>query len=195
MTPAPQSGQPEDSYRARLDERRSTLKTLEVGDLRFANLRTAVFVAAVGIALGSWVALWWSALWLLVPGFMFVGLMIAHDRLDRRRQRVLRAIAYYERGLRRLSAEWHGEGNTRDDWVGDDHPYATDLDLFGIGSLFDLMGTARTPAGQSRLVSWLSAPAEPAAIRDRQSAVRAHRGAGSSGGTDRVGRARTTAPP
>ncbi|MEM6559389.1 MAG: DNA mismatch repair protein MutS [Myxococcota bacterium] len=172
MTPAPQSGQPEDSYRARLDERRSTLKTLEVGDLRFANLRTAVFVAAVGIALGSWVALWWSALWLLVPGFMFVGLMIAHDRLDRRRQRVLRAIAYYERGLRRLSAEWHGEGNTRDDWVGDDHPYATDLDLFGIGSLFDLMGTARTPAGQSRLVSWLSAPAETAAIRDRQSAVR-----------------------
>ncbi|MEL6543185.1 MAG: DNA mismatch repair protein MutS, partial [Myxococcota bacterium] len=51
------------------------------------------------------------------------------------------------------------------------HPYAVDLDLFGAGSLFDLVGTARTPAGMHRLAQWLSGPSEPKVIRERQDGV------------------------
>ena len=51
------------------------------------------------------------------------------------------------------------------------HPYAQDLDLFGKGSLFELLSTARTHIGEDTLARWLLAPAEPATLRERNQAV------------------------
>ena len=42
-----------------------------------------------------------------------------------------------------------------------DHPYAADLDLFGAGSLFERLCTARTRSGEDTLAAWLLAPASP----------------------------------
>jgi hypothetical protein len=52
------------------------------------------------------------------------------------------------------------------------HPYADDLDVFGPGSLFELLCAARTAAGQSTLAHWLLAPADLGVVRERQAAVR-----------------------
>jgi hypothetical protein len=52
-----------------------------------------------------------------------------------------------------------------------DHLYAEDLDLFGEGSLFELLSTARTTAGERTLATWLLAPSDPAIARDRQAAA------------------------
>ena len=49
--------------------------------------------------------------------------------------------------------------------------YSRDLDLFGVGSLFELLCTARTRAGQETLAYWLLAPASPEVIRGRHAAV------------------------
>ena len=81
-----------------------------------------------------------------------------------------------------------------------EHPYAADLDLFGAGSLFERLCTARTRAGEETLASWLLAPATPETIRraargDRRAAAPARparrpRAAGSRGpGGHRPGRA------
>jgi hypothetical protein len=51
------------------------------------------------------------------------------------------------------------------------HPYASDLDLFGTGSLFELLCTARTGIGGAILAKWLLNPAECAEIAERQRAV------------------------
>lgn len=51
-------------------------------------------------------------------------------------------------------------------------PLAGDLDLFGAGSLFHLLGTAVTPQGRHTLASWLISPAAtPGAVAARQAAV------------------------
>ena len=52
-----------------------------------------------------------------------------------------------------------------------EHPYAADLDLFGKGSLFELISTARTHVGEDTLARWLLAPAAPEEIRARQNAI------------------------
>ena len=52
------------------------------------------------------------------------------------------------------------------------HPYADDLDVFGQGSLYELLCGARTTMGEETLAAWLRAPADPAAVRERQAAVR-----------------------
>ena len=56
------------------------------------------------------------------------------------------------------------------------HVYADDLDLFGRGSLFELLSTARTGAGEAALASWLLAPGDREALTGRQQAVEELRG-------------------
>src|SRR5262249_43439659 len=87
------------------------------------------------------------------------------------RQRAERAAAFYERGLARLDNRWMGKGEPGARFLDEPHPNALDLDLFGTGSLFDLLCTARTRKGEDTLAAWLLAPAPQEEIRGRQAAV------------------------
>src|SRR5262249_26068855 len=81
------------------------------------------------------------------------------------------AIAFYERGQARLEDRWIGTGEPGDRFQTDDHLYANDLDLFGRGSLFELLSVARTRTGEETLAAWLLSPAPPDTVRARQQAV------------------------
>ena len=80
-------------------------------------------------------------------------------------------MTIYEQGLARLEDRWAGQGNSGVDLRPDAHIYSGDLDLFGSGSLFELLCVARTQVGQQRLADWLLEPAAPEVIRARQGAV------------------------
>ena len=71
------------------------------------------------------------------------------------------SIRFYERGLGRIEDRWIGTGETGERFRSDDHPYANDLDLFGRGSLFQLLSIARTRPGEERLASWLTHAPSP----------------------------------
>jgi hypothetical protein len=158
--------------------RQAEVARLDQQDRWIANARLLV-VAAGGL-------LYW-----LLPGrppalaaaaaaaLVFLGLMIAHDRVLVARRRVARAVAWYTAGLARIDGTWAegaGGGDTGERFADAAHPYAQDLDLFGKGSLFELLCTARTAAGRQTLARWLLAPAPPAEVRARQEAVRELRG-------------------
>ena len=64
-----------------------------------------------------------------------------------------------------------GAGEAGQRFLCDSHPYSRDLDIFGVGSLFELLCIARTRAGQETLAKWLQAPASPDQVRARQAAV------------------------
>lgn len=49
--------------------------------------------------------------------------------------------------------------------------YANDLDLFGRGSLFELLSLARTRTGEDTLARWLTSAADAPEIHARQEAV------------------------
>jgi hypothetical protein len=109
--------------------------------------------------------------WILAPLLAFVGLVVAHRGILERLAVAERAAGYYEAGLARIEDRWSGAGPTGARFLDEHHPYAADLDLFGKGSLFQLLCTARTGAGEECLAGFLLASAEPAAIRERQQAV------------------------
>ena len=83
-----------------------------------------------------------------------------------------RAIAFYDRGLARLTDQWAGSGETGERFLDPSHPYARDLDLFGRASLFEYLSTARTRAGEETLAQWLLEAAPAGEILARQAAVR-----------------------
>ena len=64
-----------------------------------------------------------------------------------------------------------GTGTPGDRFTDDRHLYANDLDLFGRGSLFELLALTRTRAGEDALAAWLKAPAAQTEIRERQQAI------------------------
>ncbi len=132
-----------------------------------------MFAAALALA---WLAFASHALspgWLAAPLAAFVALAVLHDRTFSARARTRRAIAFHERALARLEGRFAGTGTTGAAFAEPAHPYAQDLDLFGPGSLFELLCAARTRPGEERLASWLLAPTRPDALRPRQRAVAA----------------------
>jgi hypothetical protein len=161
---------PRAEYLARLDARRATRDRLDRADARMSNARLVTFLSALLVAFVVWraaAAIWW----VLVPAAIFAWLLYRHDWILRERAAAARAMAFYERGLARLDDRWTGTGEPGDRFRRDDHPYANDLDLFGRGSLFELLSLARTRTGEETLAAWLTAPADIGEIEARQEAV------------------------
>ncbi|MCU1244259.1 MAG: mismatch repair ATPase (MutS family), partial [Acidobacteria bacterium] len=126
-------------------------------------------LVAVAVAVGVMiVANWWG----LVPLGAFVVLVVIHDRTVDVRKRAEGAAAFYERGLERVVGSWRGKGIAGSELDEVHHPYASDLDLFGKGSLFELLCTAATAAGRALLARWLKEPLlELQEIETRQRSV------------------------
>jgi MutS-like protein len=163
-------GDPTGAYRSRLSQRRTTHERLTQIDRQFSYARLGVFGLGVLIAVAAWQQV--LSTWLLVlPVAAFIVLVRRHERVIRQRDEAARAIAFYERGLARIEDRWPGTGEPGDRFRDDNHLYANDLDLFGHGSLFELLSIARTRAGETALARWLTSPAAPADIAARQEAV------------------------
>jgi hypothetical protein len=142
---------------------------------RFNDIGNWRLATALTFALLAWLA--WgpgsiSSWWLLVPVGVFIALAVWHGRITRERTFARRAVTYYDHGLARLADHWMGTGNTGERFSNPEHVYSGDLDIFGKGSIFELVCTARTGAGESMLAQWFQAPGSLTEIHDRQEAVR-----------------------
>lgn len=162
---------PHGTYTRRLAELRELLEKLGARDRAIANGRLLAAGSGLALAWAAFVAHWLPGFWLLVPLLAFGILAVTHDGVLVRRNEARARAAFYERGLARLEERWAGSGSSGDEFRDPAHPYADDLDLFGRGSLFELLCTARTRAGEETLAAWLRAPAGVDEVRSRQLAV------------------------
>jgi hypothetical protein len=158
-------------YHARIAARTATRDALDTMDARFAHARLATVFGTILIAIAIWRGVV-TAWWLLLPAVVFAWLMQRHDRVQRSRADAIRGIRFYERGLARIEDRWRGSGEPGERFRDDRHVYANDLDLFGTGSLFELLSLARTYGGEETLARWLTTPTAAAEVRARQDAVR-----------------------
>ncbi len=174
MTP-PSAGEgradPREAYRARRSTREEEAARLERRHHALGYARLALAAAAIA---AGWLALEGAAVpgWLfIVPLAAFLALSYLHDGTFGAMEHLRRAADHYRRALERLDGRWAGLGERGEEFRDADHLFAEDLDLFGRGSLFELICAARTHAGQTELARWLLEPAAPEAIRARQEAI------------------------
>ena len=161
----------EDEYTQRYQVHAGQAAALGASDARIANGRLWTVVAAGILAWMAFGLRWLSPWWLLVPLVAFIVLLIRHEHVVSRLDGARRRAAFYAAGLRRLTGRWAGKGTSGARFADPGHPYADDLDLFGPGSLFELLCTARTAGGEEALASWLTGPADAATVHARQAAV------------------------
>lgn len=166
------SGEPLDEYVSRRDgwSQQKMAREREfrsIGNWRLALAALTAFLA--WLAAGPHLISPW---WLLVPFGLFIWLTVRLNRTRSLKTCAARALRYYESGLARLDDRWAGAGNDGERFRSNDHVYANDLDLFGKGSLFELISTTRTAAGDAVLADWLRAPSHRSDLTGRQQAIR-----------------------
>lgn len=192
----------EDGYRARIDELAAERDRRSARSARLGRIRTAAFLAALGLGLGAELTGGSTRLFL---GAAALAALAGFLLTVRRHRRVREAIRRHEEelrfersGLARFHRAWEeipdgapgedaartgvhrpaggpygGEAGDRGAATTSDHPYAADLDVLGPASLFRLLGTVSTAPGARTLRRWLLAPTEPGEALARQRAVEA----------------------
>jgi len=162
---------PENEYGCRLKKREEQLAAIRGLHHRlwtYLALVTLVGVAVAYVTLSSKLI---PSFWILMPVAMVLCIVRALSKNARTHSTVQRIVKFYELGMARLSQQWKGLGIDGKEFQPMDHVYASDLDLFGSGSLFELLCTARTGIGRATLARWLLAPAESAEAIERQRAA------------------------
>jgi hypothetical protein len=153
---------------------------LNIVQLRLPHALTAAILAvAIGLflvlslyAIRMQVSYFWPSLPALITA-------VSAWRLQQHRQtkhRMWRLSRFYERSVQRVNGNWAGSGVTGEEFSPRDHMYASDLHVFGEGSLFELLCIARTSIGQHGLAKYLLDVPSLEQTRLRQDAVRELRG-------------------
>jgi DNA mismatch repair ATPase MutS len=167
----PHSPSPSEEYKQRQQARETQVAHFESQHRRFGNLRLLVVTATL---VAAWFSLHrdaFSAWWLLLALLLFLVIAILHANVLRKRSCAERAVNFYRNGLARIEDRWIGTGQTGTRIDLHSSLYATDLDLFGPGSLFELLSLARTRMGEDTLANWLLSPSPVAEITQRHAAI------------------------
>ena len=139
---------------------------------RIGNLRLLAGLAGAALAFFVFGSAQLSPWWLALPVSAFIGLAVIHSGVAQALDHARRALRFYQQGQARLENRWMGAGEQGNRFREPNHLYAEDLDLFGKGSLYELLCTVRTRAGEDTLARWLMSPATLTEAEGRQRAVR-----------------------
>jgi hypothetical protein len=163
---------PAKEYQSRLSEWSRRAEAFERSHSRLGNVRALFLVGLLAVAavLCRTQVSWGVALASLVLVLVLTG--IWHVRIEAARNAARRGIRFYQAGLERLDGTWLGKGSPGTEFLDPHHPYAADLDMFGVGSLFELVNAAHTQIGRATLAAWLLEPASPEEIVARQGAIK-----------------------
>ncbi len=164
---------PAAAYRRRQAELSAQGGALDARERRTSTLRGVSFLAMGGLGIYAGVnggAPPWIATG--VAAAVFVTAVIVHAVLITKKAEIDQRSLLVKRGLGRIADTYEDLPERGERFAPEQHPYAKDLDLFGQRSLFQLLVTAETQAGQAALAAWLLTGASAKVVAERQAAVR-----------------------
>ncbi|MCA9037020.1 MAG: hypothetical protein KDA91_17915 [Planctomycetaceae bacterium] len=143
-------------------------EALGVVERRFVRVRITTFLSAIllgVICLGNASVSFW---WLLIPALVFAALVPLHNKCVEELQRCQRVLKFYQECISRIDGKWSDRSQCGSQFIDTNHPWVVDLDVFGQGSLFQLMTECRTGPGLKRLAAWMQSTASSTEIAIRQ---------------------------
>ncbi len=166
------------SYQARVEQLRQTRDQTALDCVKHAR-----YALALGFAMATFLLLTlgirllpnWTAALAALPLVLAIISIEKASQCKARAAENVRLIGFYEQRLARMRQEWAGKGDPGSDLRELYHLSAQDLDLFGEGSMFELLCDVDTPAGRETLARWLQHPSSPAEVASRQNSIRSLR--------------------
>lgn len=159
-------------YKSRLEQFQLELKKIQQKHTRLSLLRLATFIA---------IALSWFWLFTVVPSLgatlgsillvVFFILLKWHKRVEEQRDFIAKMVRINELELKSTQGDFQ-HFDAGNEFINHGHAYSYDMDLFGIGSLFQFLNRTVTEQGKSKLAFWLEkTPLENALIANHQQAI------------------------
>lgn len=143
-------------YEHRLGEIQTGLRRADSRYVVAILVLAAALIFSVVLILSGYVASHkLSYIWLLLLLSAAASSIWSYQREGKKRHRMWRLERYYRRAIRRVEGDWaQGEENGQE-FLDSDHIYGRDLNVFGDGSLFELLCTVRTGLGRRGLARYL----------------------------------------
>lgn len=142
-------------------------------DGQLSVLRLAVFLILAGsVLIGGVAHQWWGWALAIAALIGFVFLIFRHSELKNHQEYLERFIRVHEQYLQRMQGTWQNLPETGREFIDEKDYVSADLDVFGSGSLYQMICTAHTVLGKQRLAQVLCQPAEEIdVLKKRQEAV------------------------
>jgi DNA mismatch repair ATPase MutS len=138
---------------------------LRVGLLLIEILFFVLFVSAENETL-----IWAFGVMMMVPIAVFIVVVKKQSRLSKAENYFKNLLWVYENEVAVINAQQNGYDNGAR-FEDENHPYLSDLDIFGRSSLYALINRCSTKKGINLLGDQLALPNEKAAIEERQKAT------------------------
>lgn len=123
-----------------------------------------------------WQTFEYEKIWLTELAFfllivVFAWLVSRQSRYDKKKQFYLSLKKVNENEISSINSQdnIYADGSL---FAAEQHPYSSDLDIFGKASLFKLLNRCATFSGNQKLAGWLLQPAGNGEIRERQAAAK-----------------------
>ncbi|MEJ7693394.1 DNA mismatch repair protein MutS [Daejeonella sp.] len=159
-------------YQINLNKSNGGVTKYEILINRYSVLRLVTIAAGIFF---FYQALKFEASWLSVLVFFVVivcfSLLVRKQNSFEKKRNYFRDLArVYNNEIESINRRQniYSDGS---DWVDDMHSYTSDLDIFGKGSLFELLNRCSTVLGNAKLAGWLKKRTPVQELRERQSAV------------------------
>lgn len=138
-------------------------------------LRLATFAIGFGTAFYIYIKklYYFSAGIFLISAGIFIYLIFKHNKMINNKKYSVAMEDINKLSLKRLDGEWKSFRDSGEEFMDENHSYSNDLDIFGRGSLFQLINVTNTYIGRLRLKNLLSLKnTDIGEIYRRQEAVR-----------------------
>ncbi|MES3019088.1 MAG: DNA mismatch repair protein MutS [Bacteroidota bacterium] len=159
-------------YQVKFNDSNERVREYESLINRYSVLRLVIIAAGLFFFYQS---LKFEGSWL--PVLVFFSVIFSFSLLVRKQNAFEKKRNYY-RDLAKVYSNEIESINSRknmysdgSEWEDDFHPYTSDLDIFGRGSLFELVNRCSTVLGNAKLAEWLKQRSSATEIRQRQKAV------------------------
>lgn len=151
------------------------IATLKLKIDRFSIIRLSLLLAEIGLFIlfvssSSALLVLVSGFAMILPVLIFVFVVKHQNLLNKQAEYLQRLLWVYQNETDVIGLQHNGYNNG-EDFEDENHPYLSDLDIFGKTSLFALINRCTTQNGISLLAKRLSSPNTKEAIDLRQQAV------------------------
>jgi len=159
-------------YSRRQVNYQNDLKQAQNKSRTISTMRLATFLLALGFLGYGYYGPHQALMFFALPIFgAFIFLIIQHGHVKQRIDFLEKLVQINKMGQQRLEGEWTSFPEIGSAYINLRHPYSTDLNIFGQGSLFQYLNSTSSFRGEKILVDYLSSPGEFEDIKPRQEAV------------------------
>jgi hypothetical protein len=139
-----------------------------------SNTRLASFLIAIIGAVAFYLMKQFIISGAVLIGFMFlfIYLIMLHEKLIMSKNYYVKLEEINGASIKRIKHDWKNFTDKGNEFYEKDHPYSSDLDIFGKGSLFQWINTAQTYLGRQRFSRSLTTePKNAQEINIKQEAI------------------------